>query len=222
MLRFAGSVTHAAFLRRGFSRNTICCRFFANVASNVEDLFGTNNHCFVTNIGFGTGVLGHLSEASIVCTHGNTLIHATTNSKYNAVASSAFLPLTVDYRSRQYAHGSIPKLRSRRERHGTEEEVLVARVIDRTIRPLFPDGYINEVQITVTNHSNDGISDPVPLCVNAASFALLRSKQPWFGPIGCVRVGCINGRLKVNPTLAEMEESTLDFLYAGTRDRVLM
>ena len=171
---------------------------------------------------FSNGYMGHLSESSIVCSAHNTVIHASVNSQHNPDPSSSFLPLTVDYRARQYAFGVIPQARNRRERHGSEIETLVARIIDRAIRPLFPKGYVEEVQLTVTMHAADGIGDPVVAAVNAASYALMSSKQPWMGPIGCTRIGMVDGKLKVNPTVAEMEESPLDFLYAGTASKALM
>ena len=99
------------------------------------------------------GALGHLAEASALCFHGGSVVHATVCSARNANPEDDFLPLTVDYRSRSYAFGRIPVNPNRRERHGTDDETLVSRVIDRAIRPLFPKGYVNEVQVTVTAHA---------------------------------------------------------------------
>jgi polyribonucleotide nucleotidyltransferase len=130
--------------------------------------------------------------------------------------------LTVDYRSRSYAFGRIPQLNTRRERHGTDDEILVARIIDRAVRPLFPKGYVNEVQITVTTHAADGIHDPTIAAVNAASLALMKSRQPWNGPIGCVRVGFVDGKLVLDPSVAEVERSELDLVYAGNMSRPVM
>ena len=166
--------------------------------------------------------LGHLADASAICSHGGSVLHATVCSARNADPTDDFLPLTVDYRSRAYAFGRIPQSVNRRERHGTDDEILVARVIDRAIRPLFPAGYVSDVQVTVTTHAADGIHDPTIAAVNAASCALLLSRQPWKGPIGCVRIGLINGELKVDPTVAEMQVSTLDMVYAGTASRPVM
>lgn len=169
-----------------------------------------------------SGIFGHLSESSVICNVGGSVVHAALNAARAQNPSEAFLPLTVDYRARQYAFGLIPGSRQRREAHGSADEILVSRFIDRAVRPLFPKGYVNEVQLTLTNHAADGIYDPTVAAVNAASLALMHSKQPWNGPIGCVRIGCIDGVLKVDPTLKEMETSTLDFLYAGTESRTLM
>ena len=99
------------------------------------------------------GAMGHLAEASAVCSQGGSMVHATVCSSRNSNPVDDFLPLTVDYRSRAYAFGKIPKAMNKRERHGSDEEILVSRVVDRAIRPLFPKGYVNEVQLTITAHA---------------------------------------------------------------------
>lgn len=176
-----------------------------------------------SGITFSTGIMGHLSESSVFCKQGGTLVHAVVNSSWTSDSKDAFLPLTVDYRSRQYAFGQIPTQNpSRRDRHGGDDEILVSRCIDRVVRPLFPKGYVNEVQILATSHAADGVHDPTIAAVNAASFALMQSKQPWFGPVGCVRVAMIDGALQVDPALPDLERATLDLVYAGTKDRALM
>ena len=168
------------------------------------------------------GPLANLTESSAVCSHGGSVVHATVASKRNPDPTDDFLPLTVDYRSRSYAFGRIPSTNNRRERHGNDEEVLVARMIDRAVRPLFPAGFVSELQLTVTTHAADGTHDPTVAAVNAASLALLRSRAPWDGPVGCVRVGYIDQQLVVSPTLAQMADSTLDLVYAGTQQRPVM
>ena len=173
-------------------------------------------------IGGGKDKLAHLSRGSSVCSHGLSVVHAVVTSKYASDPKDKSFPLTVDYRSRSYAFGRIPITGNRRDRHGNDEEILAARIIDRAVRPMFPKGYVNEVQLTVTAHAADGVHDPVIAGVNAASMALLRSNLPWNGPIGCVRVGIIDGQLKLNPSVAEMENNTLDFVYAGSSSRPLM
>lgn len=197
-------------------------RFNSTDARGFDFLTGGGKASTKDGLVFSTGILGHLSESSIICKQGGSVLHAVVNSARSSEATEAFLPLTVDYRSRHYAYGKIPATSGRRERHGGDDEILVARCIDRAVRPLFPKGYVNEVQLLVTAHAADGVHDPTIAAVNAASFALLKSKQPWYGPIGCVRVGLIDGELKVDPTLAEMERSTLDLVYAGTAGRALM
>lgn len=148
------------------------------------------------------------------------MVHAVVASARAEKPTQDFLALTVDYRDRAYAHGRVPVNVSRRERHGSDEEILAARAIDRAVRPLFPRGYVDEVQITVTAHSVDG--DTVVTAVNTASCALSLSSQPWFGPIGCVRIGLLDGHLKVNLTAEERKMSTLDLLYAGSKQRPIM
>lgn len=169
-----------------------------------------------------TMAIGGLSLANAVCRHGDTVVHTVVNVKSNFEAKEDFLPLTVDYRYRSYSSGLFPQKTTRRDRHGNEEEILIARVIDRAIRPLFGKGYVNEVQVIATAHALDQQHDPLIASVNATSLALLKSGLPWNGPVGCVRVGLIDGKLVVNPTIAAMKTSSLDFVYAGTHDRPLM
>ena len=122
--------------------------------TSLEDVLGAKS--VVPNSGlvfFDGGSMGHLAEASAVCFHGGSVVHATVCSARNANPEDDFLPLTVDYRSRLYASGRISTNPNRRERHGTDDETLVSRVIDRAIRPLFPKGYVNEVQVIVTAHA---------------------------------------------------------------------
>ena len=165
--------------------------------------------------------MANLAESSILATQGGTVVHATVCSA-PSTSSDDFLPLTVDYRDRYYASGQVPSFSNRRERHGSEGEVLIARVIDRAIRPLFVKGYTNEVQVTVTAHAIDGIHDPIVLAVNAASYALMHSKQPWNGPVACTRVGIIDNELIVDPPAKDISRSELNLLYAGTAQRPLM
>eukprot|EP01041_Mallomonas_annulata_P008894 gene8894-18411_t len=173
-------------------------------------------------VSYNSGVFAHFAEGSAICSDNGSVVHAAITSKYNPDPEDDFLPLTVDYRDRAYAHRRIPQGNMRRDRHGSDEEILVGRVIDRAIRPLFAKLYTDEVQIMVTAHALDGVRDPVVLGVNATSFALMTSRQPWRGPVGCVRIGIVDDKLKLNPTVTEMENSALDLLYAGTADRPLM
>lgn len=176
-----------------------------------------------TQLGISVDKMGHLSESCVIASSGGSVVHVSVNSQSPAEAGEDFLPLTVDYRARMSAFGLIPEGTRRREKSpGSDDEILVARFIDRAIRPLFPSGYVEEVQVTVTNHATDGVHDPTVLALNATSAALLRSKQPWFGPVGCVRVGLIDGNLVVNPPVQSLKEGGFDLLYAGTVDRTLM
>jgi polyribonucleotide nucleotidyltransferase len=167
--------------------------------------------------------MGHLSESSVIASYGGSIVHVAVNSQASTEAGEDFLPLTVDYRARMSAFGLLPEGSRRREKSpGSDEEILVARFIDRAVRPLFPSGYVDEVQVTITNHATDGVNDPTVLALNATSMALLKSNQPWFGPIGCVRVGLVENKLVVNPSVQSLKESPFDLLYAGTIDRTLM
>ena len=171
---------------------------------------------------FGLSNLGHLANSSVICSQEDTVVHAAVSIKRVYSADQDFMPMTVDYRDRMYARGLIPSERGTRERHGSNEETLVGRMIDRAMRPLFPPGYVDDLQVLVTCHAADGNVDPTVLGMNAASCALLLSNAPWRGPVGCVRIGRLNGTLVVNPSVAEMKESTLDMVYAGTTLRPVM
>ncbi len=133
-----------------------------------------------------------------------------------------FFPLSVEYEERLYAGGKIPGSFFRREGRASTEAVLTARLVDRPIRPLFPDGMRNEVQIIIYSFSSDGVNPLDILAINAASAALMISDIPWGGPIGAVRVGRVDGKFIINPTFAEMDASDLDLRIAGTKDAILM
>jgi len=133
-----------------------------------------------------------------------------------------FFPLTVDYEERMYAGGRIPGSFFRREGRPRGEAILTARMTDRPIRPLFPDGMRNEVQVILMSLSADTENPLDTMCINAASASLIISDIPWAGPIGAVRIGYVNEELVVNPTFSEMEVSKLDLVVAGTREAVAM
>lgn len=133
-----------------------------------------------------------------------------------------FFPLSVDYEERMYAGGKIPGSFFRREGRPSADAILTARLTDRPLRPLFPDGMRNEVQIIMYSFSADAENPLDILAINAASAALTISDIPWGGPVGAVRIGRINGQLVANPTFAELENSDLDLRIAGTRDAILM
>ncbi len=133
-----------------------------------------------------------------------------------------FFPLTVDYEERMYAGGRIPGSFFRREGRPSEEAILIARLTDRPLRPLFPKDMRNDVQVILYSFSVDGENPIDILAINAASAALMISDAPWGGPVAAVRVGRINGQLVINPTISEQETSDLDLRLAGTRDAILM
>ncbi len=133
-----------------------------------------------------------------------------------------YFPLQVDYREKFYAAGQYPGGYFKREARPSDHETLIARLTDRPIRPLFPEGYYNDVQVMNMLLSADGENDPDVLSVTAASAALHLSEVPFYGPIAAVRIGRINGEWVINPTQKQRDESDLDLMYAGTRDRFLM
>ena len=133
-----------------------------------------------------------------------------------------WFPLTVDYEERMYAGGRIPGSFFRREGRPRGEAVLTARMTDRPIRPLFPSGMRNEVQVLLISFSADTENPLDILAINAASASLMISDIPWSGPIGAVRIGYVNDELVVNPTFSEMEESKLDLVVAGTKEAIAM
>ena len=133
-----------------------------------------------------------------------------------------FFPLLVDYEERQYAVGRIPGGWGRREGRPSEEAILSARMIDRPLRPLFPEGFRNDVHIVATVMSVDKSNSPTIAALIGASAALHVSDIPFGGPVGGVKVGRVNGRFVLNPTLAEQAESDLEITIAGTKDAVTM
>ena len=133
-----------------------------------------------------------------------------------------FFPLSVEYEERMYAGGKIPGSFFRREGRPREEAILVARMSDRPIRPLFPNGMRNEVQVVLMSLSADTENPLDILCINATSASLMISDIPWNGPIGAVRIGYVDGQLVVNPSISEMEVSKLDLVVAGTKGAIAM
>ena len=139
-----------------------------------------------TKVTFCVGLLGGLAESSIIAREGNTVVHAviTTERLQSINDSFSTLPLTIDYRDRSYAHGRVPMTPTRRDKSNTDDEILAARVIDRSIRPLFPKGLMTEsIQVIVTCHALDNHHDPISLGINAASAALMLSSIPWNGVV---------------------------------------
>ncbi len=133
-----------------------------------------------------------------------------------------FFPLQVEYEERMYAGGKIPGSFFRREGRPGTEAILVSRLTDRPLRPLFQDGMRNEVQVIMFSMSSDGINPLDVLAINAASAAMTISDIPWGGPVAAVRVGRVNGEFVINPTYPEIEASDLDLRIAGTKDAILM
>jgi len=169
-----------------------------------------------------TGKVAKQAEGAVVVRHGGTFVLATCVVSKTAKEGQDFFPLTVEYRERTYAGGRIPGGYFKREGRPAEKEILTCRLIDRPIRPLFPHGFTNEVQVICLAISADQENDPDVLAMNGASAALCLSGIPFGGPIGAVRVGRIEGKLVVNPTTSEQNLSSLELVIAATEDAVLM
>ncbi|XP_062376402.1 polyribonucleotide nucleotidyltransferase 1, mitochondrial [Sardina pilchardus] len=161
-----------------------------------------------------TGKLARFADGSAVVKLGETSVMVTAVSKMKP-SPSQFMPLVVDYRQKAAAAGRIPTNYLRRELGTTDHEILTSRLIDRSIRPLFPAGYFYDTQVLCNLLAVDGVNNPDVLAINAASAALALSDIPWNGPIGAVRMGLVDGEFIVNPTRKQMSESTLDLIVAG-------
>lgn len=170
-----------------------------------------------------SGKLAKQADGAVVIRSGETMVLATAQGRTEAREGTDFFPLTVDVEERMYAAGKIPGGFFKREGRPTERAILTARMIDRPIRPLWPKGFRNEVQVICTVLSADLVTPHDILCINGASAALMISPLPFAGPVGAVRIGMIDGELVVNPTLPDSEnESTLDLIVVGTKDGLTM
>src|SRR6201997_3355516 len=168
-----------------------------------------------------TGKIAKQANGAIVARYGDTVI-LNTACMANKPNDRDFLPLTVDYRENTYSAGKIPGGFFKREGRPTEKEILVSRLIDRPMRPLFPDSWRNETQIIAMVLSADSDNDPDVIAVTAASAAAYCSDLPFTDPIAAVRVGLLNGQLVANPTVAEQKTSKLNIVVAGTADGIVM
>jgi len=169
-----------------------------------------------------TGEIARQATGAVLVTMEDTVVLVTVVGAKHAAAGKDFLPLTVDYQERTYAAGKIPGGFFRREGRPSEKEILTCRLIDRPIRPLFPDGFYNETQIVATVvSSNNEVDADVPAMIGASA-ALALSGMPFNGPIGAARVGYANGGYVLNPTATELKTSELDLVVAGTAQAVLM
>ncbi len=191
-------------------------------------IVASERHAVTRSVGgreirFETGHLAKQADGAVVVRAGDTMVLATAQGRSEAREGADFFPLTVDVEERMYAAGKIPGGFFKREGRPTERAILNARMIDRPIRPLWPKGFRNEVQVIATVLSADMIVAHDVLAINGASAALTISSLPFFGPVGAVRIGMDeDGRLIVDPTLPELEESKLDLLVVGTRDAITM
>jgi polyribonucleotide nucleotidyltransferase len=169
-----------------------------------------------------TGKVAKQADGSVVVRFGDSMVLASVVAAKSAREGQDFFPLTVDYRERAYAGGRIPGGYFKREGAPVKKEVLTSRLIDRPIRPLFPDGFRNEVQVICFAISGDPQHDPDILAMNGASAALTLSGIPFSGPVGAVRVGLVDGQFVANPTTDQQAVSQLELVVAGTEDGVLM
>jgi DNA polymerase III epsilon subunit family exonuclease len=168
-----------------------------------------------------TGKLALLAGGSVTVRYGDTMLLGTAN-RSEPRPGLDFFPLTVDFEERMYAAGKIPGGFIKRESRPSEGAILAARLTDRPIRPLFPEGYKDDVQVVLTVLSTDQENDPDIIGTIAASAALTISEIPFHGPVAAIRVGRINGEFVINPTIPQLEESELDLVVSGTRDAIMM
>ncbi len=173
-------------------------------------------------LNFNTGYLAKQADGAVAVSYGETVVFASAVASRDVKEGQDFFPLTVDYREKSYAAGKIPGGFIKRESRPSDKEVLVSRLTDRPLRPLFPEDFVNEVQIIIYVLSADGINQHDIVAINAASAALVVSGMPFNGPVGAVRVGRINGIMIVNPTFRESEQSDIDLVVAGTKKAVTM
>jgi polyribonucleotide nucleotidyltransferase len=173
-------------------------------------------------ISLETGKVARQADGAIIASCGETVILATVVGAKKVNPDMDYFPLSVNYQEKYYAGGKIPGGYFKREARPTESETLISRLIDRPIRPLFPDAFKNEVQLLPTVISYDKENQPDILAITASSAALAISGMPFMGPVGASRVGFVDGKYILNPSKSELENSSLDLVVAGTKDAVLM
>ncbi len=184
------------------------------------------SHTFETQFGgktltVETGKLARLAGGAVTVRYGDTVVLGTAN-RSDPRPGLDFFPLTVEFEERMYAAGKIPGGFIKREARASEAATLAARLTDRPIRPLFPEGYKDDIQLVITVLSTDQENEPDVLGTVAASAALTISEIPFAGPVGAVRIGRIGGEFVVNPTFSELADSELDLIVSGTRDAIMM
>src|SRR5687768_5844774 len=168
-----------------------------------------------------TGRMAKQAHGACLVTYGETVVLCTAVAQDNPT-HLPFFPLTVEYRERTYAAGKFPGGFIKREGRPSDKEILSSRLVDRPLRPLFPDGFANDTQIFVTVVSADQENDADVLGITGASLALSLSRIPFEGPIAAVRIGRIQGQWVLNPTFQQLEYSDLDIIVAGSADAIMM
>src|SRR5512138_2489666 len=173
-------------------------------------------------ITISTGKMAKQANGAVVVKSGDTMVLVTAVAAKSAKEGQDFFPLTVNYQEKAYAGGKIPGSFFKREGRPSDNETLTCRLIDRPIRPLFPEGFLNDTQVMATVVSADKDNDPGILSMIGASAALMVSDVPFAGPIAGVKVGRVNGELVANPSAEQLEQSDLEIVVAASRDAVCM
>ncbi|KAI8045526.1 polyribonucleotide nucleotidyltransferase 1, mitochondrial [Drosophila gunungcola] len=189
----------------------------AGEAPSVEVNFSNGR-----NMIFSSGRLARFANGAAVCQMGDTAVMVTAVAKSKPSPGQGFMPLVVDYRLKNAASGRIPMNFMRRELGPSEKEILSARLIDRSLRPLFHKDYRTETQLVCNMLAMDAVHSPDVLAINAASMALSLSDIPWNGPIGAVRVGLCDGEVLINPTRRELQSSQLDLVVSATKQNLVV
>ncbi|MCX5710576.1 MAG: polyribonucleotide nucleotidyltransferase, partial [Candidatus Omnitrophica bacterium] len=184
--------------------------------NNLKVKFGSND------IILETGRIAKQANGSITISCGGTVVLVTACMSKDIKEGRDFFPLTVEYQEKTYAAGRIPGGFFKREGRPSESEILTSRLTDRPIRPLFPKGFLNEVQVMAMVLSSDGENDPDVLAVTGASAALSISDIPFNGPLACCRVGRVDNQLVLNPTYAQLDKADLDVVIAANKSGVVM
>ncbi|CAG9789494.1 unnamed protein product [Diatraea saccharalis] len=208
---------HRIVLTRLKSKIISCYRYSSSSTVASTDVIFSNG----IKLNLSTGRYARFADGSCVATIGETSVLSTVVSKAKASANS-FLPLVVDYRQKAAAAGRIPTNFMRRELGPTEREILTSRLIDRSLRPLFPQNYNYDTQIVCNMLAVDTTNPPETIAINAASAALALSDVPWNGPVGAVRLGQVDNELIVNPTRKDLETSTLNLVVAATKSNLVV
>src|SRR5450631_496194 len=189
-----------------------------SILSHYKKTIAYGNH----QLTLETGEIARQASGAVMVSLDDTVVLVTVVGRKDAKPEQDFFPLTVDYQERTYAAGKIPGGFFKREGRPSEKEILTSRLIDRPIRPLFPEGYYNEVQVVATVvSSNNEVDSDIPAMIGTSA-ALAISGIPFDGPIGAARVGYVDGQYVLNPTATELKSSQLNLVVAGTQQAVLM
>ncbi|BFZ12033.1 hypothetical protein BsWGS_15072 [Bradybaena similaris] len=193
-------------------------RYYANPWKDTSSVAEVEVNLGEQSLKFRTGKLARFADGAAVAELGDTSVLVTAVCEKQS-GSQSFLPLTVDFRQKAAAAGRIPTNFLRRELGPTEKEILTSRIIDRSVRPLFPPGFCYNTQLVCNLLAVDGINDPDVISINAASAALAVSDIPWNGPVAAVRVGILGEDVVINPTRRELQKSSLNIVLTGTTQR---